>query len=228
MNIKQSIRLSVDAVVFGYQRDRGVSVLLIQRKIEPFQGDWALPGGFVLDEESLEQAVARELQEEAGIDVGYLEQLYTFGQPMRDPRMRVVSVTYFALVQPDSFELHASTDAADAQWFSIDEVPELAFDHRQILDAAITRLRGKVLYEPIGFELLDDKFPFSELEKLYTTLLNRDIDRRNFKRKIMSYGILEELDEKVKSKGAGRPGNLFRFNKKKYFELKEKGIAFEI
>lgn len=221
------IDLTVDAVVFGYRPDEGISVLLIKRKNEPFKDKWAIPGGFVDKDESLEHAVQRELEEETGISVNYLEQLYTFGAPFRDPRKRVVTVAYYALVRPDIYEVHAADDASDAQWFNINELPELAFDHNQILDMAVFRLRNKISYEPVGFELLDEKFPFSELHKLYETLYGKEIDRRNFKKKFLSLGILKELKEKV-SIGRGRPGTLYSFDKEKYFQLKEQGIVFEI
>lgn len=223
---KQVIKLSIDAVVFGYE-EGNISVLLIKRKYEPFKGKWAIPGGFVKNDEPLEDAAERELFEETGIKINYLEQLYTFGNPKRDPRNRVVSVAYFGLVRPDAFKIVASTDAEQVQWFNINELPELSFDHKDILETAITRLQGKITYEPIGFELLDKKFPFSDLEKLYTTLLGREIDRRNFRKKIVGLNVLDELDEKV-SKGSGRPANLFKFNQKRYFQLKKEGIVFEI
>jgi len=179
------IKVAVDAIVFGYSKNEGVSVLLIQRKYPPFKNAWAIPGGFVLPEESLEDAVRRELREETGIEVNYLEQLYTFGDPQRDPRQRVISVAYFALVKSSLFQqLRASTDAENAEWFNIKDLPPLAFDHKQILRAAIERVRSKIRYQPIGFELLDKTFPFSELEKLYITLLDREIDRRNFSKKM--------------------------------------------
>ena len=225
--MSQSIKVSVDAVVFGYDPDDGVSVLLIKRKYEPFKQVWALPGGLVLNDESLESAVKRELKEEAGIDVQYLEQLYSFGKPDRDPRNRVISVAYYALVRPKDFQLSAQTDAEDVAWYRIDKLPKLAFDHKQILEHAIKRLRGKLAYEPVGFELLDKKFPFSDLEKLYQSLLEQEIDRRNFKKKIMAYGFLEELEESIQ-RGAGRPARLYQFNKKKYFELKENGYNFDL
>jgi len=222
----QSIKLSVDAVVFGYE-DGNISVLLIKRKYKPYKGEWAIPGGFVLNEESLEEAVERELHEETGIKINYLEQLYTFGKPNRDPRSRVVSVAYFGLVRPIAFKIFASTDAEQVKWFNVNELPKLSFDHEEILKAAIERLQSKITYEPIGFELLDKKFPFSDLEKLYTALLGRDIDRRNFRKKIIGLNVLDELEEKV-SKGSGRPANLFQFNPKRYFHLKKEGIIFEI
>lgn len=225
--MKQDIKVSVDAVVFGYDQETGISVLLIKRKNEPFQKMWALPGGLVLTGESLDDAVNRELKEEAGIDVNYLEQLYTFGNPDRDPRNHAISVSYFGLVRPQDYQLSAQSDAEDVAWYNIKNLPKLAFDHKKIIDAAIKRLRGKITYEPVGFELLDKEFPFSDLEKLYQTLLDQDIDRRNFKKKITGLGILEELNKTVQ-RGAGRPASLFRFNRKKYFELKEKGYNFDI
>jgi 8-oxo-dGTP diphosphatase len=224
----QNIKVAVDAVVFGYTSREGLSVLLIKRNIEPFKNTWALPGGLVGDSESLEDAVQRELKEETGISINYLEQLYSFGNPVRDPRNRVISITYYGLVKPDAFALHADTDAGDAAWFNIKKIPQLAFDHNEIIGVAHNRLKGKMLYEPVGFELLEEKFPFSELEKLYAAVLDRPIDRRNFKKKITRFGFLEETTEKQSLDGAGRPGNLYRFNEEKYFQLKKDGISFEI
>lgn len=229
MEREHKIDLAVDTIIFGYQKETGVQVLLIKRKYDPFKDNWAIPGGFVEADESLDEAARRELKEETGIDIEYIEQLYTFGEPKRDPRKRVISVAYFSLVKSSEFmRLNASSDAKDAKWFNINEMPDLAFDHKYILEMAISRLRKKIIYEPIGFELLDDKFPFSDLENLYSTLLGRDIDRRNFKKKVMKLGILEELSEKAKNTGAGRPGNLYRFNKNVYNTLINKGIHFEI
>jgi len=201
---KPHIRLSVDAVVFGYESQNGLSVLLIKRNIKPFKDGWAIPGGLVNENEDLEKAVQRELKEETGITVNYLEQLYTFGALNRDPRNRVVTVAYYGLVRPSKFQLAASTDASDAQWFNIDQLPKLAFDHDKIIDVAIQRIRAKISYQPIGFELLDKKFPFSELHKLYECLKGVPIDRRNFKKKFLQLEILEELSEKRKI-GKGRP-----------------------
>jgi 8-oxo-dGTP diphosphatase len=225
--MNQSIKVSVDAVVFGYDPEEGVSILLIKRKYEPFQKTWALPGGFVLNEESLEVAIKRELKEETGIDVNYLEQLYTFGKPDRDPRNRVISVAYYGLVRPKDYQILAQTDAEDVAWFNITKLPKLAFDHKHIIDSALKRLRGKLAYEPVGFELLDKKFPFSDLEKLYQTLIGTELDRRNFKKKIMGYGFLEELEENVQ-RGLGRPARLYQFDKTKYFKLKESGYNFDL
>ncbi len=227
MTDRQRIDLTVDAVVFGYDPSDGISVLLIKRKYEPFKGEWAIPGGFVANDESLELAVERELKEETGIQVNYLEQLYTFGEPFRDPRKRVVTVAYYGLVKSSAFTIHASSDAEDAQWFNIASLPKLAFDHVEILNMAFARLRSKISYEPIGFELLDEKFPFSELHKLYETLYGTAIDRRNFKKKFLKLGILKEHSEK-NSVGRGRPGIIYSFDQKQYFKLKKQGIVFAI
>jgi 8-oxo-dGTP diphosphatase len=228
MPTSQDIKVAVDAVVFGYTSKEGLSVLLIKRNIQPFKNGWALPGGLVGNQESLEDAVQRELKEETGISINYLEQLYSFGKPDRDPRNRVISITYYGLVKPDVFEIHADTDAAEVAWFNIKKIPQLAFDHQNIISAAHDRLKSKILYQPVGFELLEERFPFSELEKLYMAVLDRDIDRRNFKKKIVKFGFLEETTEKQVLEGAGRPGNLFRFNQGKYFQLQKEGISFEI
>ncbi len=227
MGLKQDIRLAVDAVIFGYKPQNSLSILLIKRKYEPYQNHWALPGGFVLNEESLEQAVQRELEEETGAKVNYLEQLYTFGAPGRDPRGRVVSTTYFGLVRPEAYKIIASTDAEDVNWFDINSLPELAFDHSEIIKLAKNRLQGKLKYEPIGFELLDEAFAFSDLENLYSTVLEKTIDRRNFRKKILSYELLIETKEKVANR-PGRPASMYKFDKARYDLLKERGMSFEI
>ncbi|RRB07431.1 NUDIX hydrolase [Larkinella rosea] len=226
MDISQTIKVAVDAVVFGY-RNQTLFLLLIQRKLEPYRGGWALPGGFVLDNESLEAAVIRELHEETNVTINYLEQLYTFGRPDRDPRFRAVAVAYYALVKPDAFEIAASTDADDVRWFDVNDLPELAFDHAKIITHALERLRNKLTYEPVGFGLLTERFLFSDFEKLYSTILNKPIDRRNFRKKVMSFGILTELAEK-RSDGKGRPANLFQFDEDQYFKLKKQGFYFEL
>ena len=171
----------------------------------------------------------RELSEETGIKVNYLEQLYTFGAPKRDPRQRIISIAYFALVKSSMFQqLKASTDATEAQWFNINKLPVLAFDHKEILQTAIERIRAKIRYQPIGFELLDKNFPFADVEKLYITLLDRKIDRRNFTKKILSLGLLEDTGEFAAATGAGRPSKIYQFNKKRYEQLLKEGMHFEI
>jgi 8-oxo-dGTP diphosphatase len=228
-NKNSDIKIAVDAIVFGYSKQDGVSILLIQRKYEPYKNGWAIPGGFVLANESLETAVKRELLEETGIKVNYLEQLYTFGEPNRDPRQRVIAVAYFGMVKTGLYqELKASTDAANAQWFNIKQLPTLAFDHKQILQVALERLKAKIRYQPIGFELLDKTFPFSDLEKLYAALLDKELNRRNFSKKILSFDFLEETGELSKPDGKGRPSKMYQFNQKRYKQLLKEGFHFEI
>lgn len=223
----QNIRVAVDAIVFGYQNGQ-LYVLLIQQKFGSADSYWALPGGLVKNDESLKDAVKRELKEETNVEVNYFEQLFTFGDDVnRDPRNRVISVAYFALVDPSKLEIVASSDADKAQWFQINEIPKLAFDHNLILKKAIERLKSKLSYEPIGFDLLPKEFLFSELENLYCTILEKEIERRNFRKKILSFGIVEETEHYSPVK-TGRPAKLFRFNKMKYNELSKEGIHFEI
>lgn len=218
--------LTVDCVVFGF--DEGdLKILLIQRGIEPFKGDWALPGGFVHLDETLEEAAERELKEETGLENVFLEQLFTFGEPNRDPRERVVSVAYVALVRPRDYTTNAQTDADDARWFGLTEIPDLAFDHSEILRTGLHRLRGKLRYEPIGFELLPEKFTLPQLQQLYESVLGTDLDKRNFRKKALSYGLLIPLDEKRRD-GPHRPAQLYRFDPERYEELKKEGFLFEI
>lgn len=218
----KKLLVTVDCVVFGLD-DTNLRVLLIDRKNEPL--GWALPGGFVHGDESLEDAARRELLEETGVGDVFLEQLYTFGRPDRDPRDRVVSVAYYALVKLR--ELRASTDASDARWFDASTLPKLPFDHDEIVAVARERLRGKVRYQPIGFELLPTKFALSQLQKLYETVLERPLDKRNFRKKILGMGLLDELDERQKAV-AHRAARLYRFNRRKYRELLSQGFNFEL
>lgn len=227
MKLKQNIKIAVDAIVFGYADNR-LNVLLIKQKYGILKNQWALVGGFVRDDETLNDAVNRELKEEAGIKVDYLEQLYTFGDQIdRDPRYRVVSVAYFALVNSSKLVLQADSDAEDAKWFPIHHLPALAFDHNAILQTAYKRLQSKLTYQPIGFDLLPKEFLFSELENLYCTILEKEIDRRNFRKKILSFGIVEQTD-KYSDKKNGRPAKIFKFNKLKYNKLVKDGFLFEI
>src|SRR5512137_2292620 len=202
--------LTVDCVVFGFDEGE-LKVLLIERGLEPYKGRWALPGGFVRVDETVDAAARRELQEEAGITNVFLEQLYTFGALERDPRERVVSVAYYALVELSRHSARAATDAANARWFSVSQVPKLAFDHAEILQTAIERLKGKVRYQPIGFELLPTKFTLSQLQHLYEAVLGTQLDKRNFRKKVLGFGLLVPLKE-ARTAGRHRPAQLFRFD----------------
>lgn len=218
--------VTVDAVVFGFD-DADLKVLLIQRDGPPFRGRWALPGGFVNIDESLEDAVRRELEEETGITKLYLEQLYTFGAPKRDPRERVISVAHYALVKLADHAVRAASDARNVAWFPVADLPPLAFDHEQVLDVALRRLKGKIRYEPIGFELLPEKFPLSELQRLYETLLEQPLDKRNFRKKILSMGLLADTEE-IQQDVAHRAARLYRFDEPSYRRLKKAGFNFEL
>jgi 8-oxo-dGTP diphosphatase len=218
--------LAVDCVVFGLDQE-DLKVILIQRNLAPYQGKWAIPGGFVHIDESLEDAAGRELREETGIEDVFLEQLYTFGEVDRDPRERVVSVAYYALVNLRDHKIKATTDARDAAWFSVDDIPTLPFDHNKIVEVALKRLKGKVRYEPIGFELLPKKFTLTQLQAMYEKILEQKIDKRNFRRKILGMGLLTELDE-VEMDVAHRAARLYKFDEKKYLQLKEEGFNFEL
>jgi len=218
--------LTVDCVVFGFDESE-LKVLLIQRGLEPFKGRWALPGGFVRVDETLVAAARRELLEEAGLSNVFLEQLYSFGALHRDPRERVVSVAYYALVKLSEHEAKAATDATNARWFVVSKVPRLAFDHREILSTALARLKGKVRYQPIGFELLPPKFTLSQLQHLYEAVLETKLDKRNFRKKALDFGLLVPLNEKFQS-GRHRPARLFRFDRQRYEKLLRQGFNFEL
>jgi len=216
----------VDCVVFGFDEGE-LKVLLIQRALDPFKGKWALPGGFVHVDETLDDAARRELAEETGLENVFLEQLYTFGTVKRDPRERVVSVAHFALVKLSDYKAKAATDAAKAAWFPISELPKLAFDHADIVAVALARLQGKVRYQPIGFELLPPKFTLSELQHLYEAILGAELDKRNFRKKVLGFGLLLALNE-TQMAGRHRPAQLFRFDADKYEKLKKRGFNFEL
>ncbi|MFV8751180.1 NUDIX hydrolase [Nannocystaceae bacterium ST9] len=220
--------LTVDCVVFGLDLDEDdLEILLVRRGLEPFLGKWALPGGFVRVDETLEDAALRELEEETGLRKVFLEQLYTFGALDRDPRERIVTVAYYALVKLSDHKVKAATDASDAAWFSIHDLPELAFDHQQILDAAHERLRGKLRWQPIGFELLPKKFTLTQLQRMYEIILERQLDKRNFRKKILAMDLLVELDE-VQRDVAHRAARLYKFDDRHYRRLLKQGFSFEI
>lgn len=217
--------LTVDCVIFGLDK-QDLKVLLIERAHEPFKNHWALPGGFVDMDEDIDTAARRELEEETGIKNIFIEQLYTFGSPQRDPRGRVVSVAYYALINLTEHPISAASDAKQAKWISLNSLPPLAFDHAEILKMAVLRLQGKLNYQPIGFELLPPQFTLSQLQELYEIILGVKLNKRNFRTKIMKTGVLEQLERQQEV--AHRPAFLYKFDKKKYDELTRLGINFEL
>ncbi|RMG99797.1 MAG: NUDIX hydrolase [Chloroflexi bacterium] len=214
--------VTVDVVIFSLVEE-DLRVLLVRRKYDPFAGMWAIPGGFVHPNESLEQAALRELEEETGVTDVYIEQLYTFGDPDRDPRMRVITVAYFALVPYDAIQHRPGDDAAETGWFSVFNLPPLAFDHKEIVEYALTRLRYKLEYSAVGFRLLPDVFTLSELQQAYEIILGEKLDKRNFRRKILSSGILEETGKR-KKEGEGRPAMLYRYRDDAIAEVKTRRL----
>ncbi len=218
-----SLRVTVDIVVFTI-READLHVLLVRRGVPPFEGQQAIPGGFLREGESLEEAAARELYEETGVRNVYLEQLYTFGDPGRDPRGQVVTVAYYALVASGRLSLIAGADAADARWFPMARLPRLAFDHQRILQYALERLRNKLEYTTVGFQLLPEKFTLGELQTVYEVILGRRLDKRNFRRKIALLGILKPLREWQRT--GRKPAQLYRFAAARFEKLKDKGILF--
>lgn len=215
--------VTVDCVIFGYEKN-SLKLLLIKRALEPFKGKWALPGGFVKIDETLDEAAQRELTEETGLQQVYMEQMFTFGAINRDPRDRIISIVYLALVNlSDAAQVKGDTDAEDAAWYDVNELPKLAFDHQEIVKLALERLRGKITYQPIVFELLPKKFVFSDLENIYATILQSDINRRNFRTKMMATGLVEELNEYM-TNVSFRPPKLYRYNRKKYEKMKTNEI----
>lgn len=218
--------LTADCVVFGLD-DNDLKVLLIQRDFDPFAGHWALPGGFVVVGESIEESARRELAEETGLIGIFLEQLYTFSDPERDPREHVVTVAHYALINLSEHKVTPSTDARNAAWFELSDIPGLAFDHDRILQTAYERLQGKIRYQPIGFELLPQKFTLRQLQQMYEKILDRQLDKRNFRKKILKMGILEGLDE-IETDVAHRAARLYKFNKEKYDDMVKRGFNFEI
>ena len=210
--------VTTDCVIFGFDGTK-LRVLLVERGIEPFKGRWAFPGGFLKMDESAETGALRELQEETGLEGAYIKQFHTFSDPHRDPRERVLTVAYYALVRMQ--DVKGGDDAAKAEWFALDEVPSLAFDHDLILRVALKELRKQIHFEPIGFELLPKKFTIKELQLLYEAILDVKFDRRNFYNKMMHLEILTQLDETVFN-SPKKEAYLFKFNPEKYDELKQK------
>lgn len=218
----QNPSLAVDIVLFGYHENK-LSVMLLNRKEEPFKDQWTLPGGFIQMEETLLQVCERIMKTKTGLDKLFLEQLYSFDEIGRDPRGRVVSISYFGLINPHKFEVVAGNMANDVKWFPVKKLPKFGFDHKKIFTIAMERLKAKILYNPIGFELLDETFTMTELHELYECILGLEIDRRNFRRKILDSEYIVATGTKREGLKNRHP-DLYRFNK----DLKQNNFQLNI
>ena len=216
--------VTTDCVIFGYDTKEGLSVLLIKRGIEPFKDHWAFPGGFIKMDEDAETGARRELREETSLEATHIEQFGCFSEVNRDPRERVITIAYYALVKKS--EVVGGDDASEAHWFPIDNVPPLAFDHDRILRVALKTLKEKIHFMPIGFELLPSVFTMPQLQELYESILEVKFDRRNFSNKMLKLGILTIVGERPKNAGTRIPVT-YKFNEDNYNELKSKGFRLE-
>lgn len=215
--------VTTDCVIFGFD-GKELKVLLIQRGIDPFLGNWALPGGFLKMDETAEEGAQRELREETGLESAHIEQLHAYSNPDRDPRGRVITIAFIALVRIQ--DVRGGDDAADARWHPVESLPPLAFDHNVILKDAMRRLRERIYFYPLGYELLPEKFTLKQLQALYEAVLGVQFDRRNFAKKMLRLDILKQLDETVWPTPK-REARLYCFNLEKYDELKRRGFKLE-
>jgi len=218
--------LSVDCVIFGFE-DEELKVLLIKRLIDSTHNSWALPGGFIKYSETIETAAERVLKEKTGVSLPFMEQFGVFSEVDRFPEKRVITIAYYALIKPEDYKISIGHDANDARWVNLNKLPKLTFDHNEIIESAHAHLKAKVRYEPIGFNLLPNKFALLSLQKLYETILDIEFDKPNFRRKIIKMDILTQLNEKQVGV-AHRAPKLYQFNIKKYNAMKEKGFNFEV
>ncbi len=218
--------LSINCVVFGFENSR-LEVLLIKRKNQPEKGAWALPGGFVLKNEDINNAAERILAETSNVKNIYLEQVETFGDVDRFPSRRVISIAYFALINPERHSLKPGIDTTDVKWFPVVSFPQMPFDHNEIYQSALLKLRKSVRYKPIGFELLPKKFTLTQFQNLYECIMDKKLDKRNFRKKLLGMNLLHKLDE-LQQGVPHRAAQLFKFDVKTYEELKNKGFSFEL
>ena len=216
--------VTTDCVIFGYDLREGLSILLVQRGIDPFKGSWAFPGGFLRMDEDADTGARRELMEETGFEAESITQFGTFTAVDRDPRERVITIAYLALVRKG--DVQGGDDAADARWFPVTAVPPLAFDHDRILRIALERLKEQIHFRPVGFELLPEVFTMSQLQALYEAILGVRFDRRNFASKMLKLGLLQPTGQRP-ADAARRIPQLYRFNLQKYDDLKQSGFRLE-
>ena len=218
--------ISIDCVIFGFES--GVlEVLLVKRAIEPSKSEWALPGGFIIKNEKMGDAAERILNETTGVENIFMEQLSVFGDVNRYPERRVFTISYYALVSPDKYTLNPGIDTSEVKWFQLADINNLPFDHNQIIDDALKKLREKVRYHPVGFELLPKKFSLPKLQSLYESILGVKLDKRNFRKKILKMNLLIKLDEKERD-NLRRAAYLYKFDKKSYKKLIDNGFSFQL
>ena len=218
--------LSIDCLIFGF-KDGELDVLLIKHGEGISKGRWALPGGWIRYSEDVDEAANRILKSLTGVSNIYLEQLRSFGDVDRYPTKRVITIAYNALVNADNYSLSAGFTASDARWFNIQDVPKLPYDHDKILNYGFKHLKHKVQHEPIGFNLLPKKFTLNQIQQLYEAILETEVDKPNFRRKLLNMNLLVPCNEKQKEV-SHRAASLYRFDKKIYNELTEKGFSFEL
>ncbi|MDR3626676.1 MAG: NUDIX domain-containing protein [Ignavibacteriaceae bacterium] len=225
--LKEVIKnISIDCAVFGFEQSV-FEILLIKRARNPNKGSWALPGGFIKKEELVEDAAKRILEVTTGVSDIYLEEVAVFDEVNRFPLWRVFTIGHFALISPEHYKLTTGIDSTEVKWFRLDELPDLPFDHKHIIDVALSKLRSRVRYKPIGFELLPEKFTLPQLQALYEVILGKKLDKRNFRKKIMKMNLLKQLKEKDKN-NVRRAAYLYKFDKYNYNKLKDNGFIFEL
>lgn len=218
-----SVRVTVDILAFAVHAG-GLEILLVKRKYDPFKSSWALPGGFITEaDDTLDAAAHRELVEETNVSNVYLEQLYSFGDQGRDPRGRVVTVSYLALLRQEELEIKASSDASGVAWWPVKELPALAFDHSEIIAYGLKRLQYKIEYTPAAFSLLPAKFTLRDLQIVYEAILGHEIDNRNFRKKFLGAGILKQLDE-TSQETSFRPARLYEFSEQDFEKLPDRPV----
>ena len=225
--IKEVIKnISIDCVIFGYEKST-LEVLLVKRAIEPGKGMWALPGGFIKKEEQIDDAAKRVLEKTTGVVDTYLEEIGVFDDLYRFPEWRVFTIAHIALISPEHYQLTAGSDTSEVQWFQLSQLPKLPFDHESIINVALKKLQKRVRFQPIGFEIFPKKFTLPQLQRLYEVILDKKLDKRNFRKKILSNHFIKKLNQK-ETNGSRRPAFFYRFDDKKYNALKEKGFMFEL
>lgn len=223
--VKEKMYVATDCIIFGFHKGR-LKLLVFKRKVEPLSGEWSLIGSFVRLDEDLEVAGLRVLKETTGLENVFMQQLKTYGEKDRDPGYRCMSVAQYALIRIDEYD-QKLVEEHGASWFEIDDLPTLILDHNQMVQDALMQLKLNARYKPIGFELLPEKFTIPQLQSLYEAIYQRELDPRNFRKKVLSLNVLEKLDEKDKTTSK-RGAFLYKFNYENYQKLLKSGYNFEI